>query len=164
MLNFFYIGDLEVSYEEKNTLLQIIVGIVINIWIVIEVRGLYANGVMDSPEAIQTWAKTILWIIIVSILAGILFTIMGTIIFSILEKIIFGKSDTNFITDERDKTIASIGHKITIFFAGAGFITLLVGLNFGYEIVDCLVVLMFCFSLGGLLGELAKLVRYRVGI
>ena len=40
------------------------------------------------------------------------------------------------ITDERDKTIASIGHKITIFFAGAGFITLLVGLNFGYEIID----------------------------
>ena len=84
--------------------------------------------------------------------------------FSILEKIIFGESDTNFITDERDKTIASIGHKITIFFAGAGFITLLVGLNFGYEIVDCLVVLMFCFSLGGLLGELVKLIRYRVGI
>ena len=164
MLKLLYIGDIEVSHEEKNTLLQIIVGIVINIWIAIEVRDLYTNGIMDSPEAIQTWAKTILWIIIISILAGILFTIMGTIMFSILEKIIFGESDTNFITDERDKTIASIGHKITIFFAGAGFITLLVGLNFGYEIVDCLVVLMFCFSLGGLLGELAKLVRYRVGI
>ena len=82
----------------------------------------------------------------------------------VLEKIIFGESDTNFITDERDKTIASIGHKITIFFSGAGFIALIVGLNFGYEIVDCLVILMFCFSLGGLLGELAKLVRYRVGI
>ena len=152
------------SHEEKNTLLQIIVGIVINIWIVIEVRGLYANGVMDSPEAIQTWAKTILWIIIISVFAGILFTIMGTIIFSVLEKIIFGESDTNFITDERDKIIASTGHKITVFFSGAGFITLVVGLNYGYEIIDCLVILMFSFSLGGLLGEIAKLARYRTSI
>ena len=152
------------SHEEKNTVLQIIIGIIINIWIAIEVRGLYLNGIMDSANAIQTWAETILWIVVVSIVAGIFFTILGTIIFSILEKIIFGESDTNFITDERDKTIASIGHKITIFFSGAGFIALIVGLNFGYEIVDCLVVLMFCFSLGGLLGELVKLIRYRVGI
>ena len=164
MLKILYIGDIEMSHEEKNTLLQIIVGIVINIWIAIEVRGLYANGIMDSPEAIQAWAKTILWIIIISVLAGILFTIMSTIMFSILEKIIFGESDTNFITDERDKSIESIGHKITIFFSGAGFLTLIVGLNFGYEIVDCLVVLMFCFSLGGLLGEVVKLVRYRASI
>lgn len=152
------------SHEEKNTLLQIIVGIVINIWIVIEVRALYANGVMDSPNAIQTWAETILWIVLVSIVAGILFTILGTIIFSILEKIIFGESDTNFIADERDKIIASTGHKITVFFSGAGFITLVIGLNYGYEIIDCLVILMFCFSLGGLLGEIAKLARYRTSI
>ena len=164
MLKILYIGDIEVSHEEKNTLLQIIVGIVINIWIAIEVRDLYANGIMDSPEAIQTWAKTILWIIIISVFSGILFTVMGTIIFSVLEKIIFGESDTNFIADERDKIIASTGHKITVFFSGAGFITLVVGLNYGYEIIDCLVILMFCFSLGGLLGEIAKLTRYRTSI
>ena len=152
------------SHEEKNTVLQIIIGIIINIWIAIEVRGLYLNGIMDSPNAIQTWAGTILWIVVVSIVAGIFFTILGTIIFSILEKIIFGESDTNFITDERDKIIASTGHKITVFFSGAGFITLVVGLNYGYEIIDCLVILMFCFSLGGLLGEIAKLARYRTSI
>ena len=152
------------SYEEKNTVLQVIIGVIINIWIAIEVRGLYLNGIMDSPNAIQTWAETILWIVVVSIVAGILFTILGTIIFSILEKIIFGESDTNFIPDERDKIIASTGHKITIFFAGAGFITLIVGLNYGYEIIDCLVILMFCFSLGGLLGEIAKFARYRTSI
>ena len=80
------------SHEEKNTVLQIIIGIIINIWIAIEVRGLYLNGIMDSPNAIQTWAETILWIVVVSIVAGILFTILGTIIFSILENIIFGES------------------------------------------------------------------------
>ena len=34
----------------------------------------------------------------------------------------------------------------------------------GYKIIDCLVILMFCFSLGGLLGEIAKLARYRTSI
>ena len=61
------------SHEEKNTVLQIIIGIIINIWIAIEVRGLYLNGIMDSPNAIQTWAETILWIVVVSIVAGITF-------------------------------------------------------------------------------------------
>jgi len=152
------------SHEEKNTLLQIIIGVIINIWIVIEVRNLYVNGLMDNPNSIQIWAETIFWIVIFSIFAGIFLSVFGTIVFSILETLIIGEADNNFIADERDKMIASTGHKITIFFSGAGFIILIVGLKYGYEIVDCLVVLMFCFSLGGLLGEFAKLTRYRLSI
>tara|TARA_B100000003_G_C10886870_1_gene353534 strand:+ start:207 stop:668 length:462 start_codon:yes stop_codon:yes gene_type:complete len=152
------------SHEEKNTLLQIIIGVIINIWIVIEVRNLYINGLMDNPNSIQIWAETIFWIVIFSIFVGIFLSVFGTIVFSILETLIIGEADNNFIADERDKMIASTGHKITIFFSGAGFIILIVGLKYGYEIVDCLVVLMFCFSLGGLLGEFAKLTRYRLSI
>ena len=152
------------SHEEKNTILQIIIGIIINIWIVIEVRNLYINGLMDNPNSIQIWAETIFWIVIFSIFVGIFLSVFGTIVFSILETLIIGEADNNFIADERDKMIASTGHKITIFFSGAGFIILIVGLKYGYEIVDCLVVLMFCFSLGGLLGEFAKLTRYRLSI
>ena len=152
------------SHEEKNTLLQIIIGVMINIWIVIEVRNLYINGLMDNPNSIQIWAGTIFWIVIFSIFVGIFLSVFGTIVFSILETLIIGEADNNFIADERDKMIASTGHKITIFFSGAGFIILIVGLKYGYEIVDCLVVLMFCFSLGGLLGEFAKLTRYRLSI
>ena len=152
------------SHEEKNTLLQIIIGVIINIWIVIEVRNLYINGLMDNPNSTQIWAETIFWIVIFSIFVGIFLSVFGTIVFSILETLIIGEADNNFIADERDKMIASTGHKITIFFSGAGFIILIVGLKYGYEIVDCLVVLMFCFSLGGLLGEFAKLTRYRLSI
>ena len=152
------------SHEEKNTLLQTIIGVIINIWIVIEVRTLYINGLMDNPNSIQIWAETIFWIVIFSIFVGIFLSVFGTIVFSILETLIIGEADNNFIADERDKMIASTGHKITIFFSGAGFIILIVGLKYGYEIVDCLVVLMFCFSLGGLLGEFAKLTRYRLSI
>ena len=152
------------SHEEKNTLLQTIIGVIINIWIVIEVRNLYINGLMDNPNSIQIWAETIFWIVIFSIFVGIFLSVFGTIVFSILETLIIGEADNNFIADERDKMIASTGHKITIFFSGAGFIILIVGLKYGYEIVDCLVVLMFCFSLGGLLGEFAKLTRYRLSI
>ena len=36
--------------------------------------------------------------------------------------------------------------------------------KFGYEIMDCLVLLMFCFSFGGLIGEIAKLARYRMSV
>ena len=152
------------SHEEKNTILQIIIGAAINIWLIFEIRQLYSNGLMDGPAAIQTWAETVFWIIIIAIVAGIGLTVIGTIIFSAIEKVILGEADYSFISDERDKTIASTGDKITLSIIGAGFIVLILGLKFGYEPIDCLILLLFCFSLGGLAGEVAKLARYRMSL
>ena len=152
------------SHEEKNTILQIIIGAAINIWLILEIRQLYSNGLMDGPAAIQTWAETVFWIIIIAIVAGIGLTVIGTVIFSIIEKVIFGEADYNFIVDERDKAIASTGDKISLSIIGTGFIILILGLKFGYATIDCIVLLMFCFSLGGLVGEIAKLTRYRMSL
>ena len=152
------------SHEEKNTILQIIIGAAINIWLIFEIRQLYSNGLTDGPAAIQTWAETVFWIIIIAIVAGIGLTVIGTVIFSAIEKVILGEADYNFISDERDKAIASTGDKITLSIIGAGFIVLILGLKFGYEPIDCLILLMFCFSLGGLAGEVAKLARYRMSL
>ena len=152
------------SHEEKNTILQIVIGTSINIWLIFEIRQLYSNGLMDGPTAIQTWAETVFWVIVISIVAGIVLTVVGTVIFSVIEKVIFGEADYNFIMDERDKAIASTGDKITLSIIGAGFVILILGLKFGYEIIDCLILLMFCFSFGGLLGEIAKLTRYRMSV
>ena len=152
------------SHEEKNTILQIIIGAAINIWLILEIRQLYSNGLMNGPAAIQTWAETVFWVIVISIVAGIGLTVIGTVIFSVIEKVILGEADYNFIMDERDKAIASSGDKITLSIIGAGFIILILGLKFGYEPIDCLILLMFCFSLGGLAGEVAKLARYRMSL
>ena len=152
------------SHEEKNTILQVIIGISINIWLILEIRQLYSNGWMDGPAAIQTWAETVFWIIVISIVAGIVLTVVGTVIFSVIEKIICGEADYNFIMDERDNAIASTGDKITLSIIGSGFVILILGLKFGYEIIVCLILLMFCFSFGGLLGEIAKLARYRMSV
>jgi len=152
------------SHEEKNTILQIFIGAAINIWLILEIRQLYSNGLMDGPAAIQTWAETVFWIIIIAIVAGIGLTVIGTVIFSAIEKVILGEADYNFISDERDKAIASTGDKITLSIIGAGFFVLILGLKFGYEPIDCLILLMFCFSLGGLAGEVAKLARYRMSL
>lgn len=152
------------SHEEKNTVLQIIIGLAVNVWVIIRIRSLYASGVMDGPDAIQIWAENMFWVIIWAIVIGIVMAIIGTIIFSIIEAVITGETDQNFVTDERDKMIANSGNKMTMGFTGAGFIALIAGIKFGYEPVDCLVVLMFCYSLGGLFGEFVKLARYRMSI
>ena len=152
------------SHEEKNTILQIIIGTAINIWLILEIKELYSKGFMEGPTAIQIWAETVFWIIIIAIVAGIGLTVIGTVIFSIIEKVIFGEADYNFIVDERDKAIASTGDKIYLSIIGTGFIILILGLKFGYETIDCIVLLMFCFSLGGLVGEIAKLTRYRMSL
>ncbi len=117
---------------------------------------------MEGPTAIQIWAETVFWIIIIAVVAGIGLTVIGTVIFSVIEKVILGEADYNFISDERDKAIASTGDKITLSIIGAGFFVLILGLKFGYKPIDCLILLMFCFSLGGLAGEITKLARYRM--
>ena len=65
---------------------------------------------------------------------------------------------------ERDKAIASTGDKITLSIIGSGFFVLILGLKFGYEPINCLIFLMFCFSFGGLIGEIVKLARYRMSV
>ena len=155
---------MKMSYEEKTTILQIIIAAGINIWLILEIRQLYSDGLMDGPDAIQIWAETVFWIIMISIVVGIALTVIGTVLFAIIERVIFGEADCNFMSDERDKAIASTGDKVTLFIVGAGFFMLILGLKFGYEIIDCLILLMFCFSLGGLIGEIAKLVRYRMSV
>ncbi len=152
------------SHEEKNTLLQIIIGVVVNFYIIQKVRELYSSGAMDGPDAIQIWAHEMFWVIIFAVVGGIVMAIIGTILFSIIETAVTGEADQNFITDERDKMIANTGNKTTVAFTGMGFVVLIAGINFGYRPIDCLVVLMFCFSLGSLFGEFTKLARYRMSI
>lgn len=152
------------SHEEKNTVLQIIIGLAVNIWIISKISSLYASGAMDQPDAIQIWAQEMFWVIIWAVVLGIIMAIIGTVIFTIIEAVVTGEADQNFITDERDKMIANTGNKITMGFTGLGFIILISGIKFGYEPIDCLVVLMFCYSLGGLFGELVKFARYRMSI
>ena len=152
------------SHDEKNTLLQIIIGVIVNIYVITKIRALYASGAMDAPDAIQIWAEAMFWVIIYAIVFGIIMAIIGTILFSIVEAAVTGEADQNFISDERDKMIANSGNKVTVGFTGLGFILLIAGIKFGYRPIDCLVVLMFCFSLGGLFGEFTKLARYRMSI
>lgn len=152
------------SHEEKNTVLQILIGLFINGWIILTVRDLYASGALDGPDAFQIWANEMFWIIIWAIGMGIAFAILGTIIFAIVEAIITGEADQKFITDERDKMIADTGNKVTMFFTGIGFVTLIAGIKFGYDPIDCMIVLMFTYSLGSLAGEFTKFARYRMGI
>ena len=152
------------SHEEKNTILQIVIGAAINIWLILEIKQLYSEGFMEGPTAIQIWAETVFWIILIAVVAGIGLTVIGTVIFSVIEKVILGEADYNFISDERDKAIASTGDKITLSIIGAGFLVLILGLKFGYKPIDCLILLMFCFSLGGLAGEITKLARYRMSV
>ena len=79
------------SHEEKNTILQIVIGAVINIWLILEIKQLYAEGFMEGPTAIQIWAETVFWIITIAVVAGIGLTVIGTFIFLGNRKSYFGR-------------------------------------------------------------------------
>ena len=80
--------------------------------------------------------------------------IVLTLIFAIFYTVIFGEADFNFIMNEVEKGIVSIGVKVTLSFIRSYFLMLTLGLKFGYEVVDYLIFILFCFSFRGLVGEI----------
>ena len=151
------------SHEEKNTILQIVLGVAINVWLAVKISWLYSTGALDDASAVRIWANAVFWVFVLAIPIGIALTVAGTIIFSLLETIFSGESDTECLVDERDKMMAGYSNQVTLFSMGTGFILLVSGINFGYDIVDSLVVFLFFVSIGGLLGEVVKLAKYRMG-
>lgn len=70
--------------------------------------------------------------IIISIAGEIILIEIETLIFAIVENVIYCEADFNFIMNERDKAVASIGFKVTLSFIRSSFLMLILGLKFGY--------------------------------
>lgn len=148
------------SSEERSTLLQLVIGVIVNIYILIRLSQLFDSGALDGPDAIQVWAMAMLWVIGLSIVFGIIVAIIGSILFAV----ILNEPDPSFVVDERDRMIANTGLKITMGFVSTGFLGMIAALAFGIDPLICLIGLMLTYSVGSTIGEAGKLARYRMSI
>lgn len=147
------------SYEERNAVISIIVTILGNGYIFLRLRDLAASGAFDGPDALQLFARTVLWIIPICIVL----MIVATILFNILFAIVTLDENPDFTTDERDKAFQARGMMVTMVISSFGFIGALIALALGRDALFAFVVLYAVFVVGSFIGDMTKLVSYRVG-
>ena len=147
------------SFEERNAVVAILSSIVA--WgIMITVLGQNTlAGVYEGAGGAQAWARTVLWLILISI--GI--TIAATILFNIGYALLTGERNLSAHADERDKGIALRGMRATQIIMATGIVLAIVYLAFGGGMVMFLNLILAVSALASVAGEVVKLYHYRRG-
>lgn len=146
-------------FKQRNAYVAIFINIIVIGFFAMRINTLYQGGEFSGPDALSIWAKTVLWMIPVSIIA----TIILTILFNIIYAIITHQPKPSFVVDERDRNIEINGMRVTLVVSSAGFILSLIALAFGWSAFSVFNVLLFSFAIGDLGGNLSKLIIYRRG-
>lgn len=148
------------AQEERTVFASILTNLFVTLYFGSLIWGRARSGDFDGAEGLIHWARTVLWIIPVSV--GI--TIVFAILFTIGYAIVTGQADPDTSSDERDRSISRFGMQVTMAVVSAGFIGTLVGIAFGWSALLALNLILLSFALGDLVGNLARIGRYRFWI
>ncbi len=147
------------SYEERNALSGLLTSIVA--WSIMGgvMWRQYTDGLYDGPDGVMHWARAMLWLM----LYGIGFGIVIAILFAIVDGILHPNDKNRTQSDERDRTIALLGHRIVLVAMSAGLIGAILGMAFGWTAVQGLMLIVVSCALGDTVGVAYKVFLYRRG-
>lgn len=147
------------TYQDRNNVVSILVNLLVNGYITLRILDMNAGGAFAGPDAVNVWARTVVWVIPISIAA----TIVGTILFAILHAIATGNPRPSFVVDERDRMFERRSMVATLILAAFGFIAAIVMLAFGWSALVGFNVIYYAMALGSLAGDLVRFISYRRG-
>ena len=145
--------------EERSTIAYIASNILMSAYFVLHLRGLYADGSFAGPDGVMHWARAVLWMIPLGVLATIVLVIAVTIVAAVLD----GGSGPSNIVDERDRKIRSTGMQVAMVTASVGFLVAVGFLALDYPVLTGLNIIFAAFAVGSLAGDLTKFGLYRYG-
>jgi hypothetical protein len=164
------------SYQEKRTMVTLLVGLVVLVSYLIFVITRYQNGIIDVNN-LKYWASTMLIFIGIgiglTIITQILYHILFSIGFAIKEKIknpdlsdqeIESSIKSFMVTDEMDRLVELKSLRIGFIAAGLGFVLGLILIMSGYSAALMMNTLFISFNLGSLFEGLMQLYYYKRGI
>ena len=150
-------GTQTMSPEERSTLVSIVVNVLVDLCIIVKLYGLWQAGAFDGPEALQTWARAVLWAVPLAIGGTILLSILAAMV----QKIISGESEKAG-ADERDHRYQLRGMAVTMVVACFGVMAGIIALALGKSAIFGLTVIYFSIAVGALVGDLVRWFSYRV--
>ena len=144
------------SFQEKRiitTMVSIALSFGIYFWVI---SGMYQDGYFEGPDSLSLIGKSILILIVGTIVATIGLIILTTIFMSVKEK-------PEFLSDERDKLIELKGKQISESVSGMGLTVSMVALAMGSSSFFVFHSIALSFGIGSIIGHLAMLRFHRKG-
>lgn len=142
---------------ERNTWVSLLASLIVNAWFGHVVWTLYASGADLAPDGLQIWARSMLWVIPVSIVANIGLTILA----SIIESAVTGQPRTLTLKDERDRQFELHGMGAMILLVVVSFLGAMIWLSLGGSAFNAFNLIYLGFFLGDICNSLVKLGLYR---
>ncbi|WP_299662568.1 hypothetical protein [uncultured Ruegeria sp.] len=147
------------TYQDRNTVVSIFVNLAVSAFVVFRLLDMNASGMFDGPDAVNNWARMVIWLVPLGIVA----TIIGTILFNIGFAIVTREPKPSFVVDERDKLFERRGSLAIIVFAGAGFVSAVLALAFNASALIGFNIIYFGMAFGSFAADIVKFVSYRRG-
>jgi hypothetical protein len=145
------------SFEERNTFTAILTDLLVVGLFVWQITTRNAAGAFDGPDGFALWAKLVLIMIGVSILASIVLTLLITLAF----RLIRGERMPPHLVDERDHLIRLRGTQVTLLLASAVFVGAIAALAFGASLFLTLNLMLAAFAVGTVGGSLTRVALQR---
>ena len=143
--------------EERNIWAALLSGLIVNAWFFHRIWLMFSDGTSTAPDAMQIWARTIIW----AIPAAIVATIALTILVSIAAAMVTGEKSIPTLKDERDRLFQLWGLGVTMAFTVLGFVSAVVVLAFGHSGFLAFNLVYLGCAIGDMAGNTLKLVLYR---
>ena len=145
------------SFEERNTFIAILTDLLVIGLFVWQITTRAATGAFDGPDGFAAWARLVLIMTAVSILASIALTVF----IHIALRLITGQRMPPHLVDERDQLIRLRGAQVTLFLASGIFLGGVALLAFGFSLFAALNVMLAAFAIGTLTGTLTRFALQR---
>ncbi|CUJ37620.1 hypothetical protein [Cognatishimia activa] len=147
------------NFTDRNTVVSIFVNLTMITYVIYKLVAMNAAGAFDGPDAVNVWARMVIWLIGYSIVA----TIVGTILFNIVHSIVTNQANPSFVVDERDRMFERRGAFAVIGGAGVGFVGAIIALAMNYSALVGFNIMYFGMAAGALGSDLVRFASYRRG-
>lgn len=147
------------SFGERDAFTSLLTTLIVAVMFYLRISGQSEAGAFGGPDALQLWARMVLWLMVYSI--GIAIAI--TILFTILYVILTGEKEPSDLKDERDQMIEHRGTRIGSALTAAGLVAAIVDLAWGNTALHAFNVMLIGCSASEIVKSLFKIYCYRRG-
>lgn len=152
------------TYQERRSLSNIIMTIVLTTIYVIVIYVKYNNGDFDTTNMMKFWSLVILIYIPLSIVGRILLMIIFRIFGEISDEVRGEKETDRDIMDERDKLIALKGTSVSAMIFAFGFMFALLSQLFNFSISTFFIIMLIGGVLSDISSSITEIIYYRRGV
>lgn len=151
-------------YQEKKVIAMIVSGLGVLIAYCLYAYGQVQGGATDLGQDLHFWATTMLFFIVIGIIAAIIIQIVFHFINAVVNHITTGDDEDPAIEDERDRLIALVAIRNFAVIVGIGFVIGLITLVMRKPPALMLNIVFLSFQAGSLFEGFSQLYLYRRGV